>query len=373
MADAGMVGRHNDGSGPAVDGLYDPRGYRMATVLAGAWRRLPPPLLMSAEALDEVTLGLLRSKTGALGWWRVRDSPLRTSPAGGRLRDAYHIHGLRAALHARSLVRIVTRMRAGGVEPVLVKGPSIARLYPERGLRPFEDLDFCVRPDQYHTASAILADWVGDSPVDVHRGFAELSDRSWEEVFARSQLATFGAIEVRVLAPEDHLRFLCLHQLRHGVPTPLWLCDIAVALESRPQTFDWNLALGANRRRADWVACTIGLAHRLLGVSVDGTPVAERAQRLPAWLVSSVLEGWGGQCPADYDAPELVPDTWRLVARGTKSIRQYWPSPVAASVHLRRPFSNFPRMPIQVVDAFARLARFSLRRLLGRRPDFDHQ
>jgi hypothetical protein len=328
---------------------------------------------MSPEALDDVTLGLLRSKTGALGWWRVRQSSLRTSAAGGRLREAYQQHGFQAALHASNLTRIVTRLRGGGVEPVLVKGPSIARLYPERGLRPFGDLDLCVRPDLHRTASAILDDSVGEfSPVDLHRGFAELHARSWDDVYARSQLVTFGGIDVRVLAPEDHLHFLCVHQLRHGAHAPLWLCDVAVALESRPETFDWDLALGPDRRRADWVSCTIGLAHRLLGVSVDDTPVAARARCLPGWLVPSVLEGWGRQCPADYEAPELSPDTWGLLARAPKTLRQYWPSPVAASVHLRRPFSNFPRMPIQVVDAFARLARFSLRRLLGQRPDFDH-
>lgn len=368
-----MVSLHDHGSAPALDRLSDPLGRRIATVLAGAWRRSPPPLQMSAEALEEVTLGLLRSKTGALGWWRVRDSSLRTSPAAGRLREAYDHHSFQAALHARTLARIVTRLRAGGVEPVLVKGPAIARLYPERGLRPFQDLDLCVRPDQHRTASAILGDRVGEfSPVDLQRGFAELHAQSWDDVYARSQLATFGGIDVRVLAAEDHLRFLCLHQLRHGVPNPLWLCDVAVALESRPQTFDWDLSLGPDRRRADWVACTIGLAHRLLGVPVDDTPVAGRARRLPGWLVPSVLEVWGGLCLADYQAPELSPDTWGLLVRAPQTIRQYWPSPVAATVHLRRPFSDFPRMPIQVVDAFARLARFCLRRLLGQRPDFDH-
>ena len=370
MGDGGMVGLHDDG--PALDRRSDPRGRRMATILTGAWRRSPPPLQMSAEALDEVTLGLLRSKTGALGWWRVRDSSLRTSPAGARLRDAYHNHGFQTALHARNLSRIVTRLREGGVEPVLVKGPAIARLYPERGLRPFGDLDLCVRPDQHPTAAAILESWVGEfSPVDLHRGFAELQARSWDEVYARSQLATFGAIDVRVLAAEDHLRFLCLHQLRHGVPTPLWLCDVAVAVESRSPTFDWNLAMGPDRRSADWVACTIGLAHQLLGVPVGNTPAADRARRLPAWLVSSVLDGWGGLCPVEYEGPELSPDAWGLLARAPKTIRQYWPSPVAASVHLRRPFTNFPRMPIQVVDALARLVRFGVRRMLGQRPNFD--
>ena len=373
MGDGRMVGRDDDGANPAVDGLFGARGRRIATVLAGAWRREPAPLEMSEAELDEVALGLLRSRAGALAWWRVRHSSLRTSPAGGRLRSAYQNHGLQAALHAGNLTRIVTRLRAGGVEPVLVKGPAIACLYPERGLRPFGDLDLCVRPDQHRAAAAVLEEWVGQfSPVDLHRGVKELTDRGWDEVYARSELATFGGIDVRVLAAEDHLRFLCLHLLRHGVTTPLWLCDVAVALESRPQTFDWDLVLGSDRRRADWVACTIGLAHRVLGAIVDDTPAAGRAARLPRWLVPSVLEEWGRQCPVDYRAPELSPDVLSLLARASTSIRQYWPNPVAATVHLRRRFSNYPRMPIQVVDAMARLARFSLRRLLGQRPDFDH-
>ena len=80
--------------------------------------------------LDDVTLGLLRSKTGALAWWRVRHSPLRDSPAGERLLEAYRNHAFQTALHARNLVQIVTRLRAGGVEPVLVKGPAIGRCTP---------------------------------------------------------------------------------------------------------------------------------------------------------------------------------------------------------------------------------------------------
>lgn len=367
-----MVELDEDGR-PVFDALYDRHGQAIANILTEAWRRDPPPLRIAASILDDVTLGLLRSKTGALAWWRVRGTSLQGSPSGGRLRDAYQHHSLQAALHARNLVRIVTRLRAGGVEPVLVKGPAIARLYPERGLRPFGDLDFCVRPDQFGAASALLADWVREfSPVDLHAGFAEIEARNWDDVYTRSQLVTFSGLDVRVLAAEDHLRFLCLHQLRHGVPTPLWLCDVAVALESRPATFDWQLVLGRDRRRADWVACTIGLAHRLLGAVVDDTPVAARSRSLPGWLVSSTLEGWGAQCRASYEAPELSPDVLRLLARAPKTIRQYWPSPVAATVHLRRPFSNYPRQPIQVIDAFLRLARFSVRRLRGQRPNFDH-
>jgi hypothetical protein len=150
------------------------------------------------------------------------------------------------------------------------------------------------------------------------------------------------------------------------------LCDVALAFESRPEGFDWDLVLGSDQRRADWVACTIGLAHQLLGATIDGTPVAARSARLPKWLVPSVLVGWGKQCAADFQAPELSPDVRTLLARAATTVRQYWPNPVAATVHLQRRFSDYPRMPIQIVDAFARLARFSVRRLLGQRPDFDH-
>jgi len=371
MGNGAVVRPHDESAAP--DQSSESRGRRMAVILAGAWRPSPPSVQMSAEVLEDVTLGLLRSKTGALGWWRVRHSPLGASAAGRQLRNAYYQHGVRVAVHASSLTRIVTRLRAGGVEPVLVKGPAVGRLYPDRALRPFEDLDLCVRPDQHDVASAIVADGVDElSHIDLHRGFTELHPCSWDEVYARSQLVTFGGIDVRILAAEDHLQFVCLHLLRHGVPSPLALCDVGAILESRPERFNWDRVLGADRRRADWVACTIGMAHQLLGAIVDGTPVADRAERLPRWLVPSVLEGWGKQCPVDYRPPELFPDVFGLLARAPETIRRYWPSPVAATVHLRRRFSNYPRMPIQIVDACARLARFSVRRLLGQRPDPDH-
>jgi hypothetical protein len=342
----------------------------MTTVLVGAWRRSPPPLEISAKALQSVTVGLLRSKTGALGWWRVRHTPLRTSPAGIRLRHAYHRHSLQAALHGRSLTRVVTRLRSRGVEPVLMKGPAIARLYAERSLRPFDDLDLCVRPDQYHRALAMLRGWTGGlSMVDLHQGFGRLYARSWEELYARSQTVPLGGIEVRLLSPEDHLRVLCLHQLKHGTPSPLWLCDVAVALESRPPDFDWDRVLGPDRKRADWVACAIGLAHHFLDVPIDDTPVASRAKRLPRWLAPSVLQQWVRHSTADYHGPHRFAPAWRFLTRAGMVSRHYWPSAVAASIHLHAPFNDLPRWPIQTADAVGRMVRFCVRRMLGLRPD----
>src|SRR5207302_3420550 len=131
--------------------------------------------------------------------------------------------------------------------PVVVKGGAVARLYGEPGLRPYGDLDLCVRPSDQAAARAALQ--APDAPpvlVDLHsdysphqRGHSLMKDCRVEELYDRSQLVRLGEAEVRILGPEDHLRFLCLHMLGHGAWRPLWLCDIAVALEARPADFDW--------------------------------------------------------------------------------------------------------------------------------------
>src|ERR1044072_8310450 len=63
------------------------RGRLVAQLLAGAWRRLPPPLTHSAEELAEIAPLLLKSGGGALAWCRVRNTDLRAAPpapaAGG--------------------------------------------------------------------------------------------------------------------------------------------------------------------------------------------------------------------------------------------------------------------------------------------------
>src|SRR5262249_11103226 len=135
--------------------------------------------------------------------------------------------------------------------------------------------------------------------VDLHRGladgsmaFALLNDHPLEALYERSQLVALGEVNVHVLGPEDHLRLLCLHMLGHGAHRPLWLCDVAIVLESRPPDFDWELCLSGDRRRSDWVACALGLAHHLLGAEIAGTPVEERARRLPRWLIPTVLRQW---------------------------------------------------------------------------------
>jgi hypothetical protein len=340
-------------------------GRLVAHVLSTAWRSNPHPTNLSAAELAEVLPLLLGSGAGALGWRRVKQSELRSSPAAVELHQAYRKHTLEAAIHERDIKQAFGVLRANGIEPILVKGWSIARLYPEKGLRPHDDTDIVVRPDQWSSAQAAISEHGSTHfSVDLHSGFEELDYKGADDLFASSQLVTLGDVDVRVLRPEAALRVLCLHLLRHGAFRPLWLCDIAVAVESRQPDFDWDRCLGRNRRVADWIACTIGLAHQLLGARIDDTPVQRRAESLPAWLVTSVLKQWEKPFSKDHGvARHRAPmaSYLRDPSGLLRDIRVRWPNPIEATVYTGGPFNELPRWPFQVGECVGRTAKFIAR------------
>jgi hypothetical protein len=345
-------------------------GRLIADVLATSWRPSCPPIEISSEALELVMPSLLESGAAALAWKRVAESKLRTSSAALQLKQAYRLHSLQSAIHERDLKRILSVLRAARVEPILVKGWAIARLYSEAGPRPYGDFDLCVHPKQFPQAKASLhkeADFEG--LVDLHAGFAKLDDRSWDELNRRSQLARLGDLNVRVLSAEDHLRVLCFHFLREGAWRPLWLCDIAVAVESRPVSFDWDLFLGENSKRRAWFACTIALAHRLLDANLDGVPTAIADKRLPPWLVPAVLKAWEvrsmlhrHQSPMRY---VLRNPSYQLKA---KNLRAHWPNAIEGTIGVNGPFNELPRLPFQLGNCALRTMAF-LRQMLIKRRD----
>ena len=344
-------------------------GVLVARLLAGSWRREPPPPDISEAELGSIAHLLHRSGASSLAWHKIRHSPLQAAPDAQGLQQAYRLHSLQAALHERSLKKVIPLLRSFGVEPVVVKGWAIARHYPEPGLRPYSDLDLCLLPDQYASAQKALksADTQGGI-VDLHQGFGKFYDRHADEIFERSCLVKLGDLDVRVLSAEDDLRFLCMHMLRHGAVRPFWLCDIAALLENRGKDFDWDRCLGDSRRQADWVACAIGLAHQLLGAEIAGMPLARRAQELPRWLMPTVLREWG--------IPFYMPAQVALLLRHPvarfrtllEELPQHWPNPIEATVNLKGSFNNLPRLPFQVGHIFSRTAALVVQLPKMRRP-----
>ena len=334
----------------------------MLKVLAGAWRTAPLPLEISDAELEQTVPLLLESGVAALAWRRLRDSPVRAaSTAALQLEQAYRLHTLRAAVHERDIQRVLKILRAAGIEPILVKGWAISRLYPEQGLRPYGDIDLCVHPDKYEAANSALArEDLKDCAVDLHKGFNRLDERVWDELYSRSQLIKLDRVEVRVPCAEDHLRILCFHFLREGAWRPLWLCDIAVALEQRPANFDWELFLGESPRRRDWYASAIVLAHQLLEAFTEGVPAAVLKKKLPGWFVPTVLVEWERRTMRSrYRSPMSIARYAPLVA--LKNLRYHWPNAIEGTIGLKGPFNELPRLPFQAANCILRTADLLLR------------
>ncbi len=277
-----------------------------------------------------------------------------------QLKQAYRLQTLLAALHEEQLIQALTQLRSAGVEPLLVKGWAVSRLYPEPGLRPYGDIDLFVCPGQHATAAAALRGLVGQGcPVDLHVGTGPLGDRDAEEIARRARPIPLGGTEVRILGPEDQLRFLCQHLLGHGAWRPLWLSDVAAALESRPAGFDWSYFLGGDRRRSDGIACALALAHHLLGARLEDTPLPGRTEGLPRWLVAAVLARWG----SGYHHRE--PLLYHLChrTRVLESLRRSWPDPITATAEVGAPFNRLPRLPFQVAFCLKRGAEIAMQLL----------
>jgi putative nucleotidyltransferase-like protein len=336
------------------------KGYLVATVLSGSWRAFPPPFETCAAELSPIVRLLLKSGVGGLAWWRIRQSTGLDLPfALRRLRVSYLSYAVQAAEHENEIVAVFKLLRSFRIEPILLKGWALARAYAESGLRPCGDIDVYVSPACYAKAKAVLS-CGGPFLCDVdlrHDAITRFSEFTFEELYTRSQLVDLSRAEIRVFGAEDHLRIVCLHMLKHGAWRPLWLCDVAAALESRPQNFDWERCLGRDKKRANWILSALALAGQLLGADVRDTPAQGRIRALPKWLVKSVLKQWGTAYPRNLPMfiDQLRQGWWS--AKTLQAIRQRWPNPIQATVDADGSFDYAPTSLYQLRDVILRTTR----------------
>jgi hypothetical protein len=334
-------------------------GGLVAAFLSGAWRLKPPALVLSSHDLEKIAPLLLRSGAAGLGWRRVRGTQLQDSVAATGLRQAHRLYTLESRINKLKIERVFTLLHAAGIESILIKGWAAARYYPDQGLRPYGDIDVCVRKENYQSAKAALRDL---DPVrfkvDLHAGFAKFGIRDEAKLHARTELVNIGGAEVRILGAEDHLRVVCFHLMREGAWRPLWLVDVAAALESRSQDFDWDYCLG-ERLQARPVVSAIALAHLLLGAEIDRIPDAQRFNKNPRWLVSTVLSEWGSLTSSMSHRHE-VPMMSHLRNQGDllHGLRHRWPNAIEATTTLNAPFNELPRLPFQIGNSLLRIGAF---------------
>jgi hypothetical protein len=301
---------------------------------------------------------LIEGGVAGLAWWRIRGTPLASDPGVADLHAAFRHHAVHAARQERDLEHVLVHFNEAGLEPIVFKGWALSRLYPHRALRPFGDFDLLVRHADADRARSVLRSLPSslqeradvDTALTLRR---YLPDRTEAELWAHSRTEQLGQARFRVLAAEDHLRLVALHQLHHGGYRPLWLCDLAVLVESLPGDFDWGRCLAGDRSLSEGVGAALGLAAELLGARLPpGAPVVAP----PAWLREAVWRGW----VRGYDTmPPPLYELHTLGFRGAlRAMRARWPDPVSATVHLRAPFRRIPRVLVQSAEVLRRAFDF---------------
>jgi hypothetical protein len=338
------------------------QGELLGRALRGCWRAGDlPPLDLSETELDRITPLLMGSGAASLGWRVVDPSPLRESSSGELLHQAYRLQTLQAEIQEQKIEKVFRLLREASLDAVLAKGWAAAKLYSNRTLRPYGDIDICVHPRDYQAVLDLFSSPEGnDCWIDLHRNFSELGNRTVAELFSRSKMHRAGQEQVRVLGDEDHVALLCIHLLKHGAWRPLWLCDVAAAMESPAANFDWELCLGKDTIRASWIRSVFGLAHRMLGATTDNLPVSLQALPVPEWLVDTVFKQWSNPF-ARYQAPMNHPVPMAEVRSPSgliDGLRQRWPNPIIATISVHGRLNELPRLPYQVANCVARAVRF---------------
>ncbi len=339
-----------------------PIGMELAKIMAGTWRQASfcKPVF-SSENLHRLAPLLTAGGGAALTWFSIRHHRSEFSQSILSLyREAYIGSVARAAAHEDELERVLFAFQAAGVRSILLKGWSVGRLYPESGLRPSGDIDLWIDPAQQAQANEVLKRVAsGRQSVDLdHDQFHRFETRSFADFYASCDTVYLGSTPIKVLRREDQTRILCLHFLKHGGWRPIWLCDIAVLLESSNAAFCWELCVGSDARRARWIGCTIASARALLGARIpEGAPRCVTSNP-PVWFTRTILRDWSNPSAPNAPSfahliPELKSRPWKLKS----AVRDRWRNPIQATVDCNSAFDALPRWPYQLWDGISRAHR----------------
>ena len=297
---------------------------------------------------------MIKNGCGGLGF-RVaaKDSPDVASLE--RLRDAHRWTALSSRRHEIDVARVAGLLEANGVTALIGKGFAVARHYPGPGLRPYGDIDVYVPRSQAGAAAAALA-LASEISVDLHDGYADLDDREPGELRRRSVVVDVLGTPAHLFGTEDHLRLICIHAARHGALRALWLCDIALLLESLPPTFDWAYFSLGDPDRTETALGILGLAHALLGARLDLGAVNPARLDPPAWLIGAVLSEWGRK-----RTPHGARRPWRAEMmkpwRWPGAARLRWPNALEAACETRTPLSRAGSVTVQLAACVRRIKR----------------
>ena len=170
------------------------------------------------------------------------------------------------AFHLRlkqTMLMAIKTLREHGIEPVLLKGFSLAQYYPNPDMRQFGDIDLFVGLDYFHESCSLLRglpgaySWeeekevgrhynveFGDYSIEIHRVTSELSDSKQSALYAEMerqglllhpQRVDLDGASVTIPSKEFMVFYTFYHAWQHFQTSGVgWrqLCDIALTLHA---------------------------------------------------------------------------------------------------------------------------------------------
>ncbi len=328
--------------------------------LRHSWREQTDSPDITKEELEYITPILIELGTGGLAWYRVRLSSFRDTDCAEKFHQAYRFVKLRVKMREMAMQRAFNLFRSHDIEPILIKGWSVARFFPDNAMRHYSDVDFFIPPDKYDLAQKLfLKEAAEDFYLDLQKGTGYLDESTFDDVFSRSILVKFGETQVRVLSHEDLLRIVCYHWLHDGCVRFTGLCDIALLLESRPKNFDWKICLGANHTRSHWIACAIKLSGEMFGVELEGVPEDIKNLKIPKWLIRAILKEWDKPTRERiYPHPSLFLELKKPLSFIKSARKRFPPNPIQSTIFLNGYFNETPRLLYQTGFYLLRVRSF---------------
>lgn len=285
---------------------------------------------------------------------------------------------LRYKVHEKKIENTWTELLNAGFDPLLIKGWAAAQFYPQPYKREFSDIDIVIEPRRYEEVEKFLKANPNGYNIDLHRGLRRHDTLPFEEIFSSAKFATCGSVEIRMPRPEDHLRILCVHWLTDGGAYRAKLWDIYYAISNRADDFDWDRLLNVvSPIRRRWIVCTIGLAHKYLGLKIEDTPLAEEALIIPPWIIKTVEREWESETRLQPLAGiqynngrnKFLAQLKNFILLNVKNDpKGFWvqlqkrlfPNPIYATVDLEGKFDRKPRVFYQLGSFLRRLKKFGL-------------
>lgn len=271
-------------------------------------------------AVRSIVLGLAPQLYRRFSAWG-NEIPAR---AAAKFSAAYQATAARNAGIYQQLDEILRACDQRGLKPIALKGIHLAaQLYPDRALRPMNDIDLLFKPDELPAAEDLLES-IGyggkhksaelGAGVTKHTStFKRAADQTATpnpylsnasgcmiEPHASLEESWFGlkvditpgvrerSIEVdlngqpgRVLAPEDLLLHLCVHFCFHlvmGAPSMVQLSDLLIM--TQVDQLDWPRLIDRSNatRSIPFVLAALSLAQKLFGAPVPDDAIDQLAQ-----------------------------------------------------------------------------------------------